>query len=69
MRCIYKDSDIGDIGLQAITHTQIQRYFNHKTDKAKATLQKIKNLLNKAFKSAIHNNFIRHNPMDDIYYP
>lgn len=64
-----KDSAIGDIGLQSITHTQIQRYFNTKTDKAKATLQKIKNLLNKAFKSAIHNNFIRHNPMDGIIIP
>ncbi|ADZ84329.1 tyrosine-type recombinase/integrase [Cellulosilyticum lentocellum] len=64
-----KDSYIGDIGLQCITHTQIQRYFNNKTDKAKATLQKIKNLLNKAFKSAIHNNFIRYNPMDGIIIP
>ena len=64
-----KDSIIGNVGLQSITHSQLQRYFNNKTDYAKATLQKIKNLLNKAFKSAIKNNFIRNNPMDGIIIP
>lgn len=64
-----KDSIIGSVGLQSITHSQLQRYFNNKTDYAKATLQKIKNLLNKAFKSAIKNNFIRTNPMDGIIIP
>lgn len=64
-----KDSIIGSVGLQSITHSQLQRYFNNKTNYAKATLQKIKNLLNKAFKSAIKNNFIRTNPMDGIIIP
>ena len=64
-----KESTIGNIALQSITHTQLQRYFNQKTDKAKATLQKIKNILNKGFKCAIHNNLIRHNPMDGIIIP
>lgn len=64
-----KESAIADISLQSITHTQLQRYFNQKIDKAKATLQKIKNLLNKGFKCAIHNNLLRHNPMDGIIIP
>jgi len=64
-----KDSTIAPIELKNLTHTQVQKYFNSKTNLAKATLQKIKNILNKAFKFAIKNNYIRLNPIDGIIIP
>lgn len=62
-------SSIGDMKLKQIKQNDIQQFLNEKKHLSSSSLNKIKQLLNGAFKSAISNNLIRINPVMDVTPP
>ena len=62
-------SSLGGMEIKAVKQIHVQEYFNKLTHLSKATLNKIKSLLNGVFKSAVKNNLARINPLDDFKPP
>ena len=63
------NSSIGNMKLKQIQQNDIQQFLNEKKHLSTSSLNKIKQLLNGAFKLAIRNNLIRINPIIDVTPP
>lgn len=62
-------SNLGNLKIQDVTQMDITKYFNDKLDNSQAWNNKIKFLLNGAFKYAKVNRHIHFNPLDDFKMP
>ena len=64
-----QDSSIGNMELKDIQPIHLQNFMNNHSDLSKSSLRKIYNLLHASFKSAIANNLIRINPLENVKLP
>lgn len=62
-------SNIGDMEIKDIQPIHLQNFMNSNSSLSKSSLKKIYNLLHAAFKSAIANNLIRINPLENVKLP
>lgn len=62
-------SSIGDMEVKDIQPIHLQNFLNSHSNLSKSSLKKIYNLLYASFKSAIANNLIRINPLENVKLP
>lgn len=62
-------SSIGDMEVKDIQPIHLQNFMNSNSSLSKSSLKKIYNLLYASFKSAIANNLIRINPLENVKLP
>lgn len=62
-------SSIGDMEVKEIQPIHLQNFMNSNSSLSKSSLKKIYNLLHASFKSAIANNLIRINPLENVKLP
>lgn len=66
---VIEKSEIADIKIQRITEEDLQDFMNAQTFRSASYINKIFIMLNQVFKTAVHDNCIIKNPMNDVIKP